>query len=180
MKTRYSSLTSLQKEKITNVNNVLDNYFDFSNPDAKKKHYQFLIMEIINFFIIIFSFILITLTKPWKISWISLFAVSLILSIILFSYKKPSYLFLSYFLIVFGLFFLLFIRAIGVVFAYFSPNPIPWFFDIAWLGAIIVDSIFLINYFTIEYAIRRYMNPTYNKNNVRMFAKFGTDKFGEK
>jgi len=180
MKTRYSSLTSPQKENVINVHHILDNYFDFSNSDAKKPHIKFLIFEFINFLIIIFSLILFSFREIWGIFWISVFTVSLILSIILFSYKKSSFRFLSYVLIIFGLLSLIFIRVVGVVSDYFSPNPIPLIFDIAWLGAIIIDSLFLIYFFTIEYSIRRYMNPMYNKNNVRMFAKYGTDKLGEK
>lgn len=174
MKKQQDSLERLQKDNITNVTKQaqIDFYFDFSNPKWKKRHFLFLILEILNFPIIISTFILSPLSNTLKITWVSVFAVILITSIFLFGYKRESYRFLSYLLDIVGM--------VSVYFLfYYIEIPIesnfPW--QLVMIALILVDLIFLLNYISIEYAKERFMSPMVRKNKLRNFYKFGSDKW---
>jgi len=174
MKKQQDSLERIQKDNITNITKQaqIDFYFDFSNPNWKKRHFLFLILEILNFPIIISTFILSPLSNTLKITWVSVFTLILITSIILFSYKKESYRFLSYLLDIFGMvtiYFLFYYIDIPI------ENNFPW--ELVMIAFILVDLIFLLNYLSIEYARERFMSPMIRKNKARNFYKFGQDNF---
>jgi len=174
MKKQQDSLERLQKDNITNITKQaqIDFYFDFSNPNWKKRHFLFLILEILNFPIIISTFILSPLSNTLKITWVSVFTVIFITSIILFGYKKESYRFLSYLLDIFGMVTIYFLF-------YYIDIPIesnfPW--ELVMVAFILVDLIFLLNYISIEYARERYMSPMIRKIKARNFYKFGHDNY---
>ena len=169
MKKQQDSLERLQKDNITNITKQaqIDFYFDFSNPNWKKRHFLFLILEILNFPIIISTFILSPLSNTLKITWVSVFAVILIISIFLFGYKKESYRFLSYLLDI-----------IGIVSVYFLLYYLDFqysFWNVVTIAFSLVDLIFLLNYLSIEYAKERFMSPMIRKNKATNFYKFGQD-----
>ena len=172
MKEQKDSLERLQKDNITNVTKQaqIDFYFDFSNPKWKKRHLIFLIIEFFNFPIIISTFILSPLTNTLKITWVSVFSLIYITSIILFSCKKTSYRFLSYL-----------IDILGMVTIYFLFYYIDIQYNIFWqwvmIAFILVDIIFLLNYISIEYAKERFMSPMVRRNKMRNFFKFGHDNY---
>ncbi len=103
MKKQAESLERMQKDNLTNISsqNQIDSYFSFSNPNWKKQHHQFLSIEIFNYLIIIFGLIIFPITNIMKFSLVSVFTGILIISIVLFRYKKASHRFLSYLIDIF-------------------------------------------------------------------------------
>ena len=174
MKTRKDSLERLQKDNITNITkqSQIENYFDFSNPNWKKRHSLLLTFEIINFLVLIITLILFPLINIWKYTLISVFTGTFLISIILFRYKKSSYRYLSYILDVLGMLFVLFIPNYGNI-----PDNIMEIVFYGWIILGIGDLIFLLKYLTIEYSRERFMGPMIRKNKIRNFYKFGQDNW---
>ena len=174
MKTRKDSLERLQKDNITNITkqSQIENYFDFSNPNWKKRHSLLLTIEIINFLVLIITLILFPLTNIWKYTLISVFTGTFLISIILFRNKKSSYRYLSYILDVLGMLFVLFIPNYGNI-----PDNIMEIVFYGWIVLGIIDLIFLLKNLTIEYSRERFMSPMIRKNKIRNFYKFGQDNW---
>ena len=184
LETRKDSLEKLQKDNITNITSQsqIESYFDFSNTNWKKRHSLLLLFEIFNLTIIIAFLISCNLIDIWKITWVSVFIGILITTIILFRYKKSSYRYLSYLLVIFGMVFAIYIPfSLDIPDYIFYPNgaiiePSNIVFAVM-VGIAIVDLIFLLNYLTIEYSRERFMSPMIRKNKMRNFFKFGHDKW---
>ena len=175
MTEQSKSITRLHKDNLTNIRsqNEIDWYFDFSNPDWKKRSYKFLTLEIFNFLIIIFALIIFPLTETTKYSFIGVFSLIFIISGVLFRYRKVSYRYLSYIIDIFGLIFVLFIPI------YY--NTAYEFINVAIVVVeaitVIVDSIFLLNYLTIENARQRFLSPLVRDNKYVNFHHFGKDNW---
>lgn len=131
----------------------IEHYFDFSNPNWKKRHILFLIVDVFNLAIIIAFLVLNPLTNIWKITTVSAFIGIFIITIILFIYKRAWYHYLNYIFVIFGM-----VCAILVTFLMdFPPEGI--IFERLLLGLLIIsaifDLVFLLNYVSIEYSQRK-------------------------
>ena len=179
MTDQRESLVRLQKDNLTNIRNQneIDSYFSFLNPDSKKRHSQFLTIEILNFLIIIFGLIIFPITNISKFTWISVFTGLLIISIVLFRYKKPSYRILSYLIDIFGVISVLFIPIYGNFSFVSNIEFSDVIIDVVQVIIIIVDVIFLLNYITIENARQRFMSPLVRSNKLRNQYHMGDDKW---
>ncbi|MHA1475691.1 MAG: hypothetical protein ACTSPA_02975 [Promethearchaeota archaeon] len=131
----------------------IKNYFDFSNPNWKKRHYSFIIFEIFNLAIIIAFLILCSLTNIWKITSVSAFIGIFIITIILFINKKAWYRYLSYIFVIFGMVFAIYIPYLMDIPP--ESNNFERFITVLLIIGAIVDFIFLLNYVSIEYSQRR-------------------------
>ena len=152
----------------------IKNYFNFSNPNWKKRHLSILIFEIFNLAIIIAFLILYKLTNIWKITSVSVFIGIFIITIILFIYKKAWYRYLSYIFVIFGMVFAIYVP-------YFMENPqesinFERFIVILLVISEIVDLIFLLNYVSIEYSLEGFFPKTFFRYRIMRRAQTGNLK----
>jgi len=165
-------LTSQRSKRAIKPNQShIGHYFNFSNPNWKKRHLSFLVFEIFNLAIIIPFLILCTLTNKWKIISVSVFIGLFIITIILLIYKKAWYRYFSYIFVIFGMVFAIYIP-------YFMEIPpesdflkrlITGFLIIC----AIVDLIFLLNYVSIEYSQEGFLPKTFFRYRIMRRAKTG-------
>ena len=168
MKTRNFNISSKPNHS------QIEGYFNFSNPNWKKRHSSFLIFETFNLAIIIAFLILCTLTNIWKITLVTVSIVIFIITIILFLNKKSSYRYLSYILVSFGMVFVIYVQ-------YFMDIPQDSYISEHFIFVLsiiiaIIDFIFLLNYISIEYSQGGFFPKMYSRYKVEHRAKFGTDE----
>ncbi|QEE17336.1 hypothetical protein DSAG12_03169 [Promethearchaeum syntrophicum] len=137
----------------------IQNYFDFSNPNWKKRHLSIVIFEIINLGIIITFFIFYPLTTFWQFFSLSLIIGIFILTVFLFIYKKAWYRYLSYIFVIAGM-------VLAIFVPYFMGIP-PESINLKRLitGFLIIcaiaDLIFLLDYVSIEYSQEGFFPKTF-------------------
>ena len=159
-----------KKNEIKPNQSHIQNYFNFSNPDAKKRHFLILIFEISNLPIIIAFFIYCNLPISWKIPSVSVFIGIFIITVILFIYKKAWYRYLSYIFVIFGMVF-----AIYITFFMDIPPESMLIIGLLIICAI-VDFIFLLNYVSIEYSQEGFFPKTFFRYRIMRRAQTGNLK----
>ena len=163
-----------KKNEIKPNQSHIQNYFNFSNPDAKKRHFLILIFELINLPIIIAFLIFSNLTINWKITSVSVFIGIFIITIILFIYKKAWYRYLSYIFVIFGMVFAIYVP----YFMDIPPESINFkrFITVLLIICAIVDLIFLLNYVSIEYSQEGFFPKTFFRYRIMRRAQTGNLK----
>ena len=146
-------------------------YFNFLNPNWKKRHFSFLIFEIFNLAIIIAFLILYTLTNKWKIISVSVFIGIFIITIILLIYKKAWYRYLSYIFVIFGM-----VVATFFSFIMFIRFDFESFITVLLIIFAIADLIFLLNYVSIEYSQEGFFPKTFFRYRIMRRAQTGNLK----
>ncbi len=149
----------------------IGHYFNFSNPNWKKRHLSFLIFEIFNLAIIIPFLILCTLTNKWKIISVSGFIGIFIITIILLIYRKAWYRYFSYIFVIFGMVFAIYIPYLMDIPQ--ESNNFERFITVLLIICAIVDLIFLLNYVSIEYSQEGFFSKSFFRYRIIRKAKTG-------
>ena len=168
MHSEKNRLDELEEDEISKKieQDQIESYFDFTNPNYRKRHSLLLTFEIINYIVLIITLITFPLTNIWKYILISVFTMIFLDSIILFIYKKTSYRFLSYILDALGMLFVLFIPN----YADIPDNTMDIIF-IVWAILGICDAIILLYFVSIEFSHERYIKSKIRQKNVRIYYK---------
>ncbi|MHA1612721.1 MAG: hypothetical protein ACTSYU_11755 [Promethearchaeota archaeon] len=155
-------MSTPNKDNLTNATSTsqIDWYFDLQNPTAKKRHIMFFSVSVLNVFQILFAIILNT-DGYTLILWIGLIVVLILMTFYMMWRKYSYYRFIIY-LFAFG----------GIFTSVFLTGRYPLLYI-----AIIVTSIFLIHFVSIEVSLQRHLNYFARGARMKNFNRFGRDNF---